>query len=157
MATRAIPTVDDLEEGYNQLFTGSYDTSPISVVDETVIADKTFKFHIEDCVCTVTMLFTANGGIVRNGREYGKWSVMPLERPVPTRIQQPGKWTQLVVHTVDKVLLMSFGDYKLQMVVLRDDSTGRLYLQERDSAFQNVDGDIVMANGCGKTTMWGST
>jgi hypothetical protein len=154
MATRAIPNVEDLEEGYNQMFTDSYETSPISVVEEMAIVDKTFTFH---GACTETMLFTATGAILRNGQEYGKWSVEPLERPAPTRIQQPGKWTQLVVHLVGKVILISFGDYKLQMVVLRDESTGRLYLQERDSGFHNADGEIVMANGCGERTIWGST
>ncbi len=160
MTTRAIPTVDDLEEGYSQRFVDSYETAPISVVDETAIADKTFTFYTQDQ--EVTVYLTAEGMMLRNGQRYGAWSVEPLERPDYTTFQQPGKWTQLVhQRVVDRVILMSFGGNRSptveQMVVLRDDSTGLIYLQERNSAFQNINGEIVMANFYGEKTIWGST
>ena len=161
MTTRAIPTVEDLEEGYNQMYTDSYETAPISVVDETAIKNKTFTFYIwdEEGDCTETVYLTAQGTILRNNVEYGEWSVMPLERPDYTTFQQPGKWTHLVhQRVVDKVILMSLGGPTVeQMVVLRDDSTGRIYLQEMFSAFQNIGGKIVMANFYGEKTIWGST
>jgi hypothetical protein len=168
MTTRAIPNVEDLEEGYSQMYTDSYETSPISLVDERAIVDKTFTFHVwvaeKSRICTKTGCLTAGGLVLDEfGQRCGAWRVEPLERTAYTTFQQPGKWTQLVhLKDVNKVVILSLGvsvgeHMVAEMVVLRDDSTGRFYLQERNSAFQNIDGEIVMANFYGERTIWGST
>jgi hypothetical protein len=159
--TRLVPKKHELGE----IFVDSYEMAPISVVDDIDLADNTFTFHVwdehEDKEREINTYFTSNGRIISgNNVDSGRWSVVDLESPEYIAFQQPGMWGQIThAKHVMRAVYISIDDlcFNLMMFVLHDESTGLLYLQERESIFHNVGGKIKMMDFKGKNwKLWGS-